>query len=167
MLIIYENLKIRSAELADRELLCKWWNDGRVMEHAGFPNGLGLIVEEIKIGKGLFIIEVDNVPVGEMSCRKIDEVTAEIGIKICDFAKQGKGYGSTFLKMLVNHLFTERGAQKVVLDTNLNNTRAQATYEKIGFTKVRVNHDAWKNQLGEMQSSVDYEILRENFAWEY
>ena len=163
MLIIHENLKIRSAELNDAEILCNWWNDGKVMAHAGFPNGLGTTVAEIQINKGLFIIEVDNKPVGEMSCRKISDDTAEIGIKICDFSQQEKGYGPTFLRMFINHLFSEFGCQKVVLDTNLNNTRAQATYEKIGFRKVRINTDAWKNQLGEWQTSVDYELIKENF----
>ena len=166
MLLIYENLKIRSAEAGDAELLCNWWNDGQVMAHAGYPNGLGITVDQVQINRGLFIMEVDHQPVGEMSCRKIAEATAELGIKICDFSQQNKGYGPIFLKMLINHLFTELGVQKVVLDTNLNNVRAQATYEKIGFTKVRINHDAWQNQAGEMQSSVDYELLKSEFSWE-
>jgi hypothetical protein len=36
-------------------------------------------------------------------------------------------------------------------------------YEKIGFRKVRVNIDAWKDQLGELQSSVDYELQKANY----
>jgi hypothetical protein len=35
------NIVIRSATVADAKQLNSWWNDGRVMEHTGFPNGLG------------------------------------------------------------------------------------------------------------------------------
>jgi hypothetical protein len=41
MNIKYDQLCIRNAEKKDCEQLAKWWNDGKVMAHAGFPNGLG------------------------------------------------------------------------------------------------------------------------------
>lgn len=59
--------------------------------------------------------------------------------------------------MLIGQLFA-MGYEKIVLDTNLANTRAQHVYEKLGFKKIRVNIDAWKDQLGRMQSSIDYEL---------
>lgn len=34
-------LTIRNAAACDAETLCNWWNDGKVMAHAGYPNGLG------------------------------------------------------------------------------------------------------------------------------
>ena len=40
-MIQYENLTIRQAEVDDAKQLAAWWNDGAVMAHAGFPNGLG------------------------------------------------------------------------------------------------------------------------------
>ncbi len=43
----YENLTIRQAEVTDAKQLAAWWNDGAVMAHAGFPNGLGTTEEEI------------------------------------------------------------------------------------------------------------------------
>ena len=45
--IQYENLTIRQAEVADAKQLAAWWNDGAVMAHAGFPNGLGTTEEEV------------------------------------------------------------------------------------------------------------------------
>lgn len=41
MLLRFKNLTIRNAETADSDQLSLWWNDGAVMAHAGFPNGLG------------------------------------------------------------------------------------------------------------------------------
>lgn len=31
------------------------------------------------------------------------------------------------------------------------------------FSKVRVRENSWKNQLGELQSAVDYELVQKNF----
>lgn len=67
--------------------------------------------------------------------------------------------------MLINDLFKDLGYKKIVLDTNLNNLRAQHVYEKLGFQKLRVNVDAWKNQLGELQSSIDYELAEKDFIY--
>ena len=55
------------------------------------------------------------------------------------------------------------GYDKVVLDTNLNNKRAQHVYESLGFEKVKVHEQAWKDQLGQWQGSVDYELEPQNF----
>ena len=48
MNIEYDQLCIRNAEKKDCEQLAKWWNDGKVMAHAGFPNGLGTTATEIE-----------------------------------------------------------------------------------------------------------------------
>jgi RimJ/RimL family protein N-acetyltransferase len=65
--------------------------------------------------------------------------------------------------MLIEYLFFERCYEKIVLDTNLNNRRAQHVYEKIGFTRIGVRERSFVDQLGNPQSSVDYELLRENY----
>ena len=70
--------------------------------------------------------------------------------------------GRKIFSMLISRLFRD-GYEKIVLDTNLTNVRAQHVYESLGFTKLRVNKDSWKDQLGNPQSSVDYELLPENF----
>lgn len=167
------SLVIREAAAEDAKLLWRWWNDGKVMEHAGFPRGLGISEEEVvelltdgDPNQHRLILEVDSRPVGEMNYRDLGDGTAQIGIKICDFQQQGKGYGPRFLRLLIRHLFEEAGYSKIVLDTNLKNTRAQHVYEKLGFRKVRTRINAWKDQLGELQSAVDYELTAEDFVHE-
>ena len=165
------NLVIRNATSDDAEILCAWWNDGKVMAHAGFPNGLGIsqnaVAEQIakdddEIHRRL-ILEIDCVAVGEMNYRNKGNKTAEIGIKICNFEKQEKGFGTRFLKMLIGYLFYDKGYDKIILDTNVKNTRAQHVYEKLGFRKAVTRVDSWKNQLGELQSSIDYELTKGEF----
>ncbi len=167
MFLTYENLTIRNATPEDAHLLCQWWNNGAVMAHAGFPNGLNTTSDKVAQSLSFdsdetyrrLIIEVCNIPIGEMSFHNKDIGVVEIGIKICDQSMQGKGYGTLFLKMLISRLFAT-GCYKIVLDTNLSNTRAQHVYESLGFQKLRVNLNSWINQLGEPQSSVEYELLK-------
>ena len=162
-------LVLRHAELSDAEQLCVWWNDGRVMAHAGFPKGLSITAEDIReklltdkdeTGCRL-IIEEDEKAIGEMSYRITEPGTAGIGIKICDFSRQEKGIGKRVLTMLLVYLFEELLCARVVLDTNLNNLRAQHVYEQLGFRKTGVRENSWQDQLGVWQSAVDYELLPE------
>jgi RimJ/RimL family protein N-acetyltransferase len=66
--------------------------------------------------------------------------------------------------MLITALLYDMGYNRIILDTNLNNKRAQHVYEELGFIKIRVKKNSWKNQLGEPQSAVDYELYRDNFV---
>lgn len=164
------NLRIREVVAADAPLLCRWWNDGNVMAHAGFPNGLGTTEGEVlrlltsgEPSQHRFILEADSRPIGEMNYRQINPKTAEIGIKICDFSLHGKGYGTRFLRLLITYLFKEKGYERVVLDTNVKNVRAQHVYEKLGFRRVGVRENAWRDQLGELQSFIDYELTPADF----
>ncbi len=171
MLLQHRDLTIRSALPADAQLLADWWNDGAVMAHAGFPKGLGISPELVALSLEAdaddthrrLILEKDGVPIGEMNYRSRGNRTAEIGIKICNPAFQNRGLGRRLLSMLIYALFHDLGYRKIILDTNLKNTRAQHVYEMLGFQRLRVRENAWKDQLGELQSAVDYELLPENF----
>ena len=165
------DIRIRNAGPADCEQLAAWWNDGKLMAHAGFPNGLGTTPERIReeIADDTddtyrrLIIEYKGVSIGEMNYSNLGGNVAEIGIKICNADCREKGLGRTILSMLIAELFG-RGYEKIVLDTNLKNERAQHVYEMLGFRKLRVNIDSWEDQLGELQSSVDYELVPADFT---
>lgn len=177
MRIEKDNIVIRSATIDDAEQLNRWWNDGNVMEHAGFPNGLGEpledTIENIKSREGklnqLCIIEIDGKPVGELSYGFKDN-TAYPGWKICDVNYQNKGYGTKIIRILFEYLFTDEvidskvPVERIVWDTMLENRRAQHVYErKIGARKIKIQENSWKDQLGNLRSFVEYEITREEF----
>ena len=163
--IQYKNLTIRDAVPTDAAQLTAWWNDGAVMAHAGFPNGLGTTVEKViaELGNGSLILKENERLIGEACYRKVGEGIAEIGIKICETNCQNRGLGRIILSMLISWLF-EQGFEKIVLDTNLANKRAQHVYESLGFQKLRVNIDSWTDQLGNKQSAVDYELTEDSFV---
>ena len=157
--IRYENLTIRQAEAADAKQLAAWWNDGAVMAHAGFPNGVGTTEEKVAkgLGKGSLVIQENDRLIGECNYRDVGVGVAEIGIKICERDRQEHGLGRIFLSMLLKALFA-REIETVVLDTDLENRRAQHVYELLGFTRLGVRRDCWRNQVGELRSAVDYAI---------
>lgn len=159
------NILLRDATKADAKQLAEWWNNGAVMAHAGFPNGLGTSEEKVAedIGAGALIIEEAGKPIGEANYRIVDDKVAEIGIKICVFNCQNRGIGKIVLSMLIRYLF-DNGFYKIVLDTNLENKRAQRVYESLGFRNVRVNIDSWTDQVGKLQSSVEYEVVEKDFV---
>ena len=172
MYIKNRDIEIRNAVPADAALLCTWWNDGTVMEHAGFPLGLGIDEKQVteKINAETddttrrHIIQCKGIPVGEMNYRRTNADTCEIGIKICEKEYQNRGLGRVVLSMFIDGLFHRCGYKKVLLDTNLNNLRAQRVYEKLGFRKLRINIDSWTAQLGRKQSYVDYELTEKDFV---
>lgn len=161
----YENICIRQAATSDAKQLAAWWNDGAVMAHAGFPNGLGTTEEKVaaKLHPGILVIEEGSRLIGECNYRRAGAGIAEIGIKICEADCQNRGVGRIALSMLIRWLF-EGGNTKIVLDTNLSNKRAQHVYESLGFRKVRTNMNSWTDQLGRLQSSVDYELTENGFV---
>ena len=171
MRITYNDFCIRNAEEKDCEQLAIWWNDGSVMAHAGFPNGLGTTAEKIKEQidndsddvKRRLIIEYRGISIGEMSFYVYEGKKVEIGIKICNSDFQGKGLGRVILSMLIEELFS-MGYELIFLDTNLKNTRAQHVYEMLGFKKIATNENSWTNQLGESQTSIDYELKESDFC---
>ncbi|MBQ1893710.1 MAG: GNAT family N-acetyltransferase [Clostridia bacterium] len=168
--IHYNGIRIRNAEAGDCALLAEWWNDGSVMAHAGFPNGLGITADEIAASistdtdetRRRLIIEYRGLPIGEMSFRIRTDLSAEIGIKICRPEYRERGLGRVILSLLIKELFG-RGYRKIVLDTNKTNERAQHVYELLGFKKLRVNENSWRDQIGNLQSSVDYELTEDRF----
>ena len=158
---------IRSATHDDAAMLCRWWNDGEVMEHAGFPDGLGTdvhavarIIERNGADRHLMVIEIDEIPIGELHYRSRDHEPAEIGIKIFRPQYRGRGYGPRVLELLISYLFEERAYKRIVLDTNVRNERAQRMYEKLGFRETGRRIDSWTDQRGELQSVIDYELVR-------
>ena len=194
MYLTNQEITIRNAGQDDAVILAEWWNDGAVMAHAGFPHGLGTTAEKIikdlasdsDEQRRRLILEIGGKAVGEMSytisgdndrnlgfpdhyC--IDslfpgdrgELTAEIGIKICNPDYQEKGYGRRALSLLIRELF-RRKVSRIILDTNLKNTRAQHVYELLGFVKQGVRTDSWRDQEGVLQSAVDYALTEADFV---
>lgn len=178
MRIEKDNIVIRSANVNDSLQLKKWWNDGKVMEHAGFPNGLGVsiesIIDSIKNNEErlsqLCIIEIDCKLAGELSYSIRGNGLANAGWKICDFTYQNQGYGTKIIIMLLEFIFMDKNInsqfpiERIAWDTMVENERAKHIYKtKVGAKETRFRENTWKDQVGNWRSVVDYEIKREEF----
>lgn len=169
MEVKYRNITIRDAKKEDARTLLLWWNNGKVMEHAGFPHGLETTEERIVLSlekndnNFRHIIEYNNVPIGEMNYIELKDNVCDIGIKICEFNYQNKGLGKKILSLFIKELFTTYNFNKIILSTDLRNLRAQHVYERLGFKKVNIFYDSWLDQEGKSRTSVCYELKEKDF----
>lgn len=165
-----DEIVLRTWQKKDADIILKWWDDGEIMAHAGFPLGLGTTKEKIEkmieapSKKERLIIEIAENKAGELCFEPLCDTVCEIGIKICEKEYQNHGYGTKVLTMLIDYLFHECTFNKIVLDTCLENVRAQHVYEKLGFVKIGIRENCWKDQLGVMRTALDYELT--NIEWE-
>ncbi len=65
---------------------------------------------------------------------------AELGITIGDERFCGRGYGTEAVQLLVDHLLRQMGFRRVHLKTLAWNRRAQACFEKVGFSRYGRTH---------------------------
>ena len=167
--IQYENLTIRQAVAADAKQLAAWWNDGAVMAHAGFPNGTGQTVRQVKQelradrrkNKQRLILEREHRAVGEMMYQISESGAVEIGIKICP-QEQNHGLGRYYCSMLCAWLFG-RGVKSIFLTTDWENRRAQHVYEALGFRRTGVFPNAFTDPQGVAHTAVRYDLTPSDF----
>ena len=59
-----------------------------------------------------------------------------------------KGIGSKSLKLLVDYIFKNLKAEKIIIDPHIDNPRAIHVYEKAGFKKVKIlkAHENYKDK---------------------
>lgn len=76
---------------------------------------------------------------GEYQLDPIDaQQTWAIDLFIGEPARWGTGLGTRVVSLMIEHLFVNVGAERVVIDPRVINARAIRSYEKAGFTKVKV-----------------------------
>jgi len=103
-------------------------------------------------------VHIGNVMYYDLNVRNRE---AELGIMIGDKGYWGKGYGTDIVKTLLTHLFLDIALDRVYLHTLAWNYRAQTSFEKAGFKKVRsvrrggqefllmeVVGTEWRNEVG-------------------
>lgn len=176
-------ISFRPVQVSDAEVLCKWYNNGELMKHVGFNNGLNTsedklsanIAKEVgdkdenRSSRRFIVIENStDMPIGEVSFGDLDlkNKSCEIGIKICDLDKQGMGYGYDALNTFLDYLFKTYNLHRIELDTLLENVRAQHLYEKVGFKRIGLKRDCWLDPQNCYRSAILMDILREEFYYE-
>ena len=85
--------------------------------------------------KGIILLaEIDGQAVGCGMTHPLDDTTSEIKRVFTDPAHRGKAIAADLCRALMAQARTD-GFTRIVLDTSINLTSAQALYAKLGFTK--------------------------------
>lgn len=162
----FESLVIRKAQIDDASRLAEWWNNGEIMAHAGFPNGIGVRIEEVisLIKKDMdnfchFMIEINKKAVGEMHYRKQSDTCIEIGIKICDMRFHNKGWGKKLLSLFIQELFKDKLCTTIVVNVAKKNKIARHVYERLGFKTKNSQKETANNK-----TTIEYELTLNNFV---
>lgn len=180
-MIFGEKICIRPLEPGDEEMLHRWWNDGDIMAHAGFPygtlqgiNAIREIVRRESAQEALFPSSKifmlcrrhDMSPIGEISYGGYDRHNqrCEIGIKICDSTVRERGYGTEALALFMDYLFNYLNLNKIELTTMPDNKRAYHVYEKMGFKRSGVLRKHYFDaRVGQFVDSIYMDILKKEW----
>lgn len=162
-------IEIRETRAEDVKNVQRLWADGDVMRFVGFPDGLHQTDEDMLVwfrwidsnrpSVNHYSIFEDGVYCGE-TFYEIDAehaYSAAMDIKLFAFAR-GRGIAGKALSHAIRQAF-ENGAELVWVDPVLQNAKAIALYERLGF--VRKEMPAYLRRPGETPDSVYMELRRE------
>nr|WP_282104362.1 GNAT family N-acetyltransferase [Exiguobacterium sp. 17-1] len=146
----------------DFDLMVKWLTNQTVLEfYEEPPSNLDRVIN--KYGPRIkgehyvtpCIVEYKNEPIGYIQYYKIQETdlkkyelpnnqnTYGMDQFIGEPQLWGMGIGSIMIRMMLDDLWNNKGALKVVLDVKKTNKRAISSYKKCGFKQIKeLNHDS-------------------------
>jgi len=166
---------LRPLEPDDAPLVHRWFEDTRIATLMGdLPRSLARRRQRYEAdvadqGSGFFLFLIcrleDHLPVGRTDLFQIDRQhgSAALGITIGDPAMWDKGYGTDAVNALVDFAFGQLRLERVWLDTDAHNARAQAAYTKAGFVREGVLRHTFY-QDGQWSDDVRMAMIREEWA---
>jgi aminoglycoside 6'-N-acetyltransferase len=72
---------------------------------------------------------------------------------------QGRGLGTDAVRTLARHLVRDRGHHRLTIDPAAHNERAIRCYEKVGFRRVGVMREYWRDADGLWRDGVLLDLL--------
>ena len=165
---------LRPLEPEDADLHHAWFSDSRVASLMGdLPRSLARRRRRYEAtideqGDTVFMFMIcrleDDLPVGRTDLFEIDRTngSAAFGITIGEPGSWGKGYGTDAVNALVDFAFGQLRLERVWLDTDAHNTRAQAVYTKAGFVREGVLRHAFY-QDGRWSDDIRMAMIREEW----
>jgi RimJ/RimL family protein N-acetyltransferase len=143
IIMIDNNLSLRSPKLSDFDYYRDWWSDSNAnyLDNGNYDDipddkVLKKLEKLILSGnlQGWFTICVDNTPIGYLSYRNVNYIRqdAEVAIRI-GRAYWSKGYGLRAINLLKNHIIDDLRLDSVWLEVFEYNAGAIRLYIKAGF----------------------------------
>jgi ribosomal-protein-alanine N-acetyltransferase len=169
-----ERVYLRPLEPDDADLVSDWYEDDRVRRLMGDPpmsraRRRARYEDAVKSdGDGVFRFIIcdlaDDAALGRLDVFDIDRENGScaFGITLGDPARWGQGLGTDAVNAVVDFAFGELRMERVWLDTDADNARAQAAYRKAGFVEEGRLRHAWF-QDGVFTDDIRMAILREEW----
>lgn len=163
-----QDLRLRTLEAKDANLLVKWLSDPVVLEFyegRDRPHDLELVMKHFYRGQEKVtrcIVQYREREIGYLQFYPIDEEEVEeygyTGFQGAIFGMDqfigepdlwNHGIGSRLIKQTVNYLIEEKQADKIVMDPQAWNKRAMRVYEKCGVVKKKYleKHEMHEGEL--------------------
>ncbi len=76
-----------------------------------------------------------------------------------DATVTGRGHGTAAIRLLVRHLFEERGHHRITIDPAVDNAAAIRSYGKVGFRPVGTLEAAWRDENGTWRDLLLMELV--------
>ncbi|GAB4546439.1 MAG: GNAT family protein [Anaerolineae bacterium] len=164
-------VRLAAATAADAESFARWSNDDeylrlldddpiRPMAAGEFtwisdpkpdPNSASFQIRTIVDDKHIGFVVLHTIKWPSQSCM--------VAIGIGEEEYRGRGYGSEAMNLALNYAFNELNLHRVELIVMAYNTRAIASYEKLGFVREGVKREAVQ-RFGVRYDVLCYAILR-------
>ena len=166
---------LRPLEPDDAPAVHRWYEDTRIATSMGdLPRSLARRRQRNEAdiadqGGAFFLFLIcrleDDLPVGRTDLFHIDRQhgSAALGITIGDPAMWARGYGTDAVNALVDFAFGQLRLERVWLDTDAHNARAQAVYAKAGFVREGVLRHSFY-QDGRWSDDVRLAMIREEWV---
>lgn len=159
---------IKETTVDDLENIMRLWNNGDVMKFVGFPEGLGITIDELKdwIGSAVakpkrchYSIYADDIGYCGETFYDVDEQgSAAMDIKLLPEAR-GKGIAYKALSYAIDQAFIIGKANRVYVEPHPDNVKAWDLYNRLGFiskprpdylekweTYMEITREQWENR---------------------
>lgn len=152
-----EQIKLRIPKIEELEYRQRLLNDEKTMSYNigyGYNENTGCIKFNKELWKDwysrwvnnmpekyyAYIIKVDeNIPIGEVALRYVNEKQAYCTNIIIEAKYRGKKFSEQALKLLLNVAFNELKAEKVFDDFLESRVSAERVFKKLGFKRISDN----------------------------
>lgn len=164
-------MEIKHLEQEDLPVRISWMNDKRVYSsmHFSIPVSLEDTIEWYEKNKSCdsrYDASIwDNgeiVAFCGISSIKLDTGVGELYVFVNPL-KQGKGIGTSAIKLLCKYAFTKLALYKICLMTNEDNYAAQVVYERCGFKLEGRMRNEYLSETGVLLDRLYYGLLKNEF----
>ena len=149
----------RLVEIATEPEVFRWWGAQPVED-------LGAKAKGEDPGETFFAILVDGELAGLIQYSEENEPDfRHAGIDLfLSAAFQGRGLGVDAVRTVARHLIVERGHHRLVIDPAADNGRAVRCYEKVGFKRVGVMREYWRDPEGVWRDGLLLDLLAQELT---